>query len=233
MSTFALVHGAWHGSWCWERLTPELEALGHRVITMDLPVDDSSASFDDYADVVCGALSDDADGAPLLVGHSLAGVTVPLVAAQRPVRRVVYLCAMPPIPGLPFAQQMSQESAMLDPDYTRGLGEADSEGRYAWIDKDLARFHLFGDCDDGTVSSAFERLRPQAVSPYAVPCSLTALPTAASTYVVCTEDQIVNPEWSRRIAHEWLGADLIEMPGSHSPFLSRPADLAKLLDGLA
>jgi hypothetical protein len=49
---------------------------------------------------------------------------------------------------------------------------------------------------------------------------------------VCTEDQIVNPGWSRRIAHEWLGADLIEMPGSHSPFLSRSADLAKLFDGL-
>ena len=56
MSTFALVHGAWHGAWCWERLTPELEALGHRVITLDLRSDDSSASFDDYADAVCAAL---------------------------------------------------------------------------------------------------------------------------------------------------------------------------------
>ncbi|ULE35186.1 alpha/beta fold hydrolase [Mycobacterium sp. IDR2000157661] len=75
MSTFAMVHGAWHGAWCWDRLTPELEALAHRVVVMDLPIDDSSASFDDYADVV-----------------------VPLVAQRIPVRRLVYLCAMPPIP---------------------------------------------------------------------------------------------------------------------------------------
>jgi hypothetical protein len=66
-------------------------------------------------------------------------------------------------------QQMSQESDMLDPDYATGLGEADSEGRYAWIDKDLTRFHLFGDCDDGTVSGAFERLRPQSVTPTQCP----------------------------------------------------------------
>ena len=121
---------------------------------------------------------------------------------------------------------------MLHPDYTKGLGEADSKARYAWIDKDLARFHLFGDCDDGTVAGAFERLRPQAVYSYALPCSLTALPTVASTYVVCTEDQIVNPDWSRRIAHEWLDAEVIELPGSHSPFFSRPKALAQLLGSL-
>ena len=82
MSTFALVHGAWHGEWCWERLTPELEALGHRVITLDLPSDDESASFDDCADVICAALAD-VDGDDLIVvGHSLAGQIVPLVAAR-------------------------------------------------------------------------------------------------------------------------------------------------------
>jgi pimeloyl-ACP methyl ester carboxylesterase len=232
MSTFALVHGAWHGSWCWELLTPELEGLGHRVITMDLPLDDSSATFDDYADVVCAAVAGDGGDDLVLVGHSLAGTTVPLVAAQRPLRRIVYLCAMPPIPGLPFAQQMSQESEMLVRGYTRGLGEKDSEGRREWVDEELATTHLFGDCDRATVSSAYARLRPQALYPYGQPCSLSALPEHDSTYVVCTEDRIVNPDWSRRIAREWLDADLVEIPGSHSPFLSRPKALAKLLDGL-
>ena len=86
MSTFALVHGAWHGAWCWERLTPELVALGHRVITMDLPVDDSSATFDDYADAVCTAVTDIPGNELFLVGHSLAGVVVPLVATRRPLQ---------------------------------------------------------------------------------------------------------------------------------------------------
>jgi hypothetical protein len=61
---------------------------------------------------------------------------------------------------------------------------------------------------------------------------LSALPVVESTYVVCEEDRIMTPEWSRRIAHEWLNADIIEMPGSHSPFFSRPKALAQLLSRL-
>jgi len=231
MSTFALVHGGWHGAWCWAKLTPELVALGHRVITMDLPIDESSASFDDYADTVCAALANDTDDDLVLVGHSLAGQTVPLVAARRPMRRLVYLCAMPPVPGKPFKQQMAEESGMLNPDYTAGLGKH-GEGRRSWIDKELAHFHLFGDCDERTASAAFTRLRPQALAPYALPCSLTALPDVDTTYLLCEEDRMVNPDWSRKIARERLGADLIEMPGSHSPFLSRPRELAEVLNGL-
>ncbi|WNG92351.1 alpha/beta hydrolase [Mycobacterium sp. ITM-2016-00318] len=233
MATFALVHGAWHGAWCWERLTPELEAHGHRVVTMDLPCEDGSLSFDDYAETVCAAV-EGVDGEELvLVGHSLAGLTIPLVASRRPVRQMVYLCALLPIPGTSLAQQMSEDSEMLDPDYPKGLSAKDSEGRRTWIDKQLACHHMYGDCDDGTASAAVARIRPQATKPYRLPCSLAELPVVASTYVVCTEDRIVNPQWSRRIAHERLGADVVEMPGSHSPFLSRPKALAEVLDGVA
>jgi pimeloyl-ACP methyl ester carboxylesterase len=233
MSTFALVHGAWHGAWCWERLTPELEALGHGVIAIDLPIDDSSASFDDYADTVCAALVDVSGEDLVLVGHSLAGQIIPLVAARRPLRHLVYLCGLPAIPGQSLMQQMAQETDMLNPDYTRGLSEKDSEGRRTWIDKRLAHFHLFGDCDEDAANAAFARLRPQSVVPYKVPCPLSALPVVDSTYVVCEEDRMANPDWSRRIAHEWLNAEVVELPGSHSPFLSRPRALAELLHRLA
>jgi pimeloyl-ACP methyl ester carboxylesterase len=232
MSTFGLVHGAWLGSWCWERLTPQLEAMGHRVIAMDLPVDDSSATFDDYADVVCAALAGVGDDL-ILVGHSMGGQTVPLVASRRSLRRLVYLCGVPPIPRRTFLEQMAEESDMLNPDYPKGLGEKDSEGRRRWIDRELARFHLMSDCDESTASAVFDRLRPQSMAPYKVPCSLSAYPVVNTSYVVCDKDGMVNPLWSRRIAHEWLCADLIEIPGSHSPFLSRPAELAAMLGRLS
>jgi pimeloyl-ACP methyl ester carboxylesterase len=232
MSTFALVHGAWHGAWCWERLTPELESLGHRVITMDLPCDDGSASFDDYADVVCAAVTDCPGDDLTLVGHSLAGNTIPLVAARRPVRRLFYLCALIPIPGQPLVKQMAEDSEMLNPFYAQGLSETDSDGRRTWIDEEKAHYHLFGDCDTDTASAAFARLCPQATHPYRLPCSLASLPAVDSTYVVCAEDRIVNPDWARRSARERLHADVIELPGSHSPFLSRPTELAALLNRL-
>lgn len=233
MATFALVHGAWHGAWCWDRLTPELESRGHRVVTMDLPIEDSAASFDDYADVVCAALADEAGDDLILVGHSLAGLTIPLVAAKRPLRRLVYLCALLPIPGQSLAKQMAEDADMLNPDYSKGLSKKDSEGRRTWVDEDIARLHMFGDCDDDTAAAAYARLCPQATHPYRLPCSLPQLPRVDSTYVLCTEDRLVNPEWSRREAPQRLQADVIETPGSHSPFLSRPAHLAEVLDGLA
>ena len=48
MATFGLVHGAWHGAWCWDLLIPELERRGHSAVAMDLPCEDPKASFSDY-----------------------------------------------------------------------------------------------------------------------------------------------------------------------------------------
>ena len=62
MTTFGLVHGAYHGSWCWKQLTVQLERRGHLVLTVDLPCEDPDAGAADYADVAAGAF----DGAPTI-----------------------------------------------------------------------------------------------------------------------------------------------------------------------
>jgi len=228
VTTFALVPGAWHGAWCFERLAQALETLGHRVVTVDLPSDDPTATFDTYADVVVTALDGDADE-PIVVGHSLAGLTVPLIATRRPVQRIVYLCALVPIPRCTFVEQRDIDPDMLYPDYLEGMDVADANGLRRWVDKELARQILYADCDAEDASTAIERLRPQAQTPYVKPCTLDVFPHTPSTYIVCSEDRLVNPDWSRRVAEERLGADLVELPGSHSPFLSRPDDLAAVL----
>lgn len=231
MTTFVLVHGAWHGAWCWERLVPELETRGHSAITMDLPSDDPAATFETYADVIVETIGDSHAPDIVLVGHSLAGLTVPLVAARQPFRRLVFLCALPAIPGLSFIEQLGTEQ-MLNMGYVEGMSNADAQGRRAWTDADLARQFMYADCDDEATESAIARLRPQAQSPYSIPCPLDRYPDVPTTYIVCSEDNLVNPEWSREFAQNRLGAELIELPGSHSPFLSRPADLASTLDKL-
>ena len=228
MSTFALVHGAWHGAWCWERLTPELEARGHRVLAPDLPSDDPAATFVTYADTVVDAITGEDD--VVLVGHSLAGNTVPLVAARRPVSRIVYLCAVIPIPGKSFNEQATLEPDTFIRGYEAGLA-VDGERRSRWVDEDIARHAFYADCDEADVRAALARLRPQSMAPYDVPCPIDAFPDVPRAYVLCKEDRIVNPEWSRRVTRERLDAELVELPGSHSPFLSRPAALAAVLCG--
>jgi hypothetical protein len=66
--------------------------------------------------------------------------------------------------------------------------------------------------------------------PTSDPCSLDDYPELPTHYVVCDEDRLINPVWSRQFARERLGANLIELPGSHSPFLSRPRRLATVLE---
>lgn len=230
MTTFALVHGGWHGAWCWERLTPFLQQAGHDVVTMDLPSEDATASFDTYADVVCAALTG-CDGDVVLVGHSFGGHTVPLVAARRPVRHLVYLCAMVPDIGRSVFDQLGDEMEMLNPAYQEGLS-MDEQLRQMWTDLDIARTMFYGDCDELTIKAALDRLRPQSAFPALQPFSLTEFPAVKTTSIVCGEDQILRPEWSRPVARERIAAELIELPGGHSPFYSRPSVLADVLLGL-
>ena len=187
-------------------------------MTMDLPCDDGSASFETYADVVCAALVG-CDDNVVLVGHSCAGPTVALVAARRPVRQLVYLCAIVPDVGRSVFDQWRDDPDMLNPVYVKGLSEPDAETRTTWVDLQLARAIFCADCDEPTAKAALNRLRPQARYPYTVPFPLAELPSVRCTSVVCSDDQMVGPDWSRRVARDRLGAELIELPGSHSPFL--------------
>ena len=96
MATYVLVHGAWHGSWEWEQLTPLLEAEGHRVIAVDLP----RTTLEDNADAVRAAV--ESAGEPvILLGHSAGGMWITQAAEYVPDRiaTLVYCAAF--LPGAP------------------------------------------------------------------------------------------------------------------------------------
>jgi pimeloyl-ACP methyl ester carboxylesterase len=205
----------------WEKVTPLLQQAGHDVVAPDLPSDDGSADFDTYADVMCSALLG-CDDDVVVVGHSLGGPTATVVAARQAARHLVYLCAVVPEVGLSLVDQgLEQITPEFANGWVKGLSEPDEQGRTVWIDFDFVRKMFYADCDEPTVAAAIDHLRPQAAYPWTLPCSLIEQPSLPCTYVVCAEDQIVTAEWSRRIAHS-IGADIAELPGSHSPLLSRP-----------
>jgi pimeloyl-ACP methyl ester carboxylesterase len=161
----------------------------------------------------------------------MAGNTIPLVAARRPVTRLVYLCGLAADPGRSLLDQFAEDE-ILFLDYQAGITVADGV-RSVWTDVDLAREILYADCAPADVEAAIVSLRPQSATPYAVPCPLDALPDVPVTYVLCSEDRLVRPDWSRRVARERLGAELVELLGSHSPFLSRPGAIADVLEACA
>lgn len=171
MSLFVLVHGAYHGGWCWSRLVPELERLGHRAIAPDLPCDDPGAGYDEYVGAVVDAM--DTAGAAgaagrsstagagsdvVVVGHSLGGFTAALVAQQRPVRRLIFLCTAPVIGG-PRADEL--RARMVTARFGAMARFRDGDGRAVMSAAD-AWDGFYRDCDDATAAWAIARLRPQA-----------------------------------------------------------------------
>ena len=97
MATFVLLPGAGSDSWYWHLVVPDLEAAGHDVVAVDLPVTDDTAGFPEYADCVVDAIGDRRD--LVLVAQSLSGFVAPLVCERVPVDLMILLAAMVPRPG--------------------------------------------------------------------------------------------------------------------------------------
>ncbi len=233
MATFVLVHGGYHGGWCWDRLRAELGHRGHDSLAPDLPIDDPDASYGEYATAVVEAMtdSDDDDGDVVLVGHSLGCFVVPLIATTRNVGRLVLLNAVPTLPGAPIP--MGEASTLTDE-----LAAAeqhtffDSRGR-GLQPPAVSRSLFYNDCDDASANWALARLRPQGRRPLTDPWPLERWPDVATAIVLCRDDHVVRFESAVAAARAFLTADdPIVLPGGHSPFLSRPEHLADVLNDI-
>jgi Alpha/beta hydrolase family len=228
-TTFALVHGAWHGAWCWERLLAPLERRGHRGVPVDLPCEDPDAGLDAYADAIAAPLAGVGDDV-IVVPHSLAGLPAPLVAARRPVRRIAHLAAFIPVAGQSMADQFraSPEPILL----LEGGRESDELGRSRWIDEAATARIMYPDLPPEDVRWAFPRLRWQASRSQREPHPAEP-PDVPASSIVCAHDRIVNPAWSRRVTRERLGVEPIELPTGHFPMITAPDLLADALDTIA
>ena len=229
MTTFALVHGAWHGAWCWERLLEPLEQRGHGAVAMDLPVEDLEAGLETYADIVAAFLAPAEDDV-IVVGHSLNGLVLPLVAARRPVAALVYLCAFIPVEGQSMNDQFrsSPEPILTFSDRP----QPDGEGRSHWPDPAAATRALYPDLTDEDAAWAFAQLRPQASTTQQEACP-SGLPAVRAVSMIGAYDSGLNPAWARRVARERLGAEPIELAAGHFPMITEPEALADALDAVS
>ena len=229
MSTFALVPGAWHGAWCLSSLAKELEALGHSAIAVELESNRADATLAGLAETVAAA-TPDAHEDVIVVGHSLSGVVIPLVAELRPVAALVFLAAFVPRPGVSISEEFELGGFRLAP----GAGEGratDDQGRTYWSDRERAIELLYHDCERSEAEAAAARLLPQGQRAAREPNPLARWPGVRSAYVPCTEDRMLDREFAGEMAAR-LGVKPVAIEAGHSPFLSMPRELAALLDSL-
>jgi pimeloyl-ACP methyl ester carboxylesterase len=224
VSTFALVPGAWHGPWSWERMLDPLRERGHEVVTPDLPSEDTELGLEDYADTIERDLGDADD--VVLVPHSLGGLVGPVVAARRPLRALVYLCALVPEPGLSFGEQLSASSEPVL--LFEGGREVDELGRSHWPDVEATCRIMYADMSPEDARWAAERLRKQAQRSQT---EMSPEPPAGLRVesIIGATDLVVSPDWSRRVARERLGVEPVEIPTGHFPMITHPDLLAGAL----
>jgi pimeloyl-ACP methyl ester carboxylesterase len=234
-ATVVLVHGAWHGAWCWHKVVPALEAQDVPVVTIDLPGhgDDTGPLTDLAGDAAAlRRVLDTIDGDAVVCGHSYGGAVVSEGAAGHPVaRHLAFLTAFP----LAVGESCTSLAAVdVGPD----AGESLLGPAIVFHDDDTVTLDpaavmpaLFHDCSPGDVDFATARLGPQAKAELFGVATRAAWETIPSTYAVCTEDRSVLPALQRVLARRATHA--VEWPTSHSPFFSRPDLVVGLLAGLA
>ncbi len=237
-ATVVLVHGAWHGAWCFDRVVPLLRDAGIEAVAVDLPGHgDDPGPLGEYADDVARVVStlDAVDGDAVLLGHSYGGSVITQAGAHPSVRRLVYLCAFALADGESCATAAAGEPGVerISHDGRPNLGHTmvHHDDGTTTLTRDGARACLYADVDDATFEWAYARLGPQPMSTLVATPSTIATRSVPSTYVVCSEDQGVHPDLQRLLARRCT--DQIEWSVGHSPFANRPELVAELLVDLA
>jgi pimeloyl-ACP methyl ester carboxylesterase len=220
MTSFVLVPGAGGRSWYWHRVVAELERRGCTAVAVDLPAADDTAGLAAYADAVEAALPADP---PVLVAHSMGGLTAPLVAARVPVRGIVLLNAMVPAPGETGGDWWTatgQAAARAD--------AAASAGR-PFDPDDLADAFLHDLPPDLREHPDATSATTQSGTPFTEPWPLPAWPDVPTRVLAGREDRFFPLGFQRRVARERLGLPVEEVPGGHLLALSRPVELVDRL----
>ncbi len=238
MSTYVLIHGAWHGAWCWERVIPLLVSAGHTVVAPDLPGhgDDPTplkeVKLSSYAGRICEVI--DAQAEPvILVGHSMGGVAISQAAEQCAgrIRLLVYLAAF----LLQDGQSLKDAEARIPNTVVAPNIVLSEDGSSATVKPEVIRRGFYGDCNDGDVQWATSRLQPQATAPIVTPVRISGANygRVPRVYIECLRDAAITPPAQKAMYTAMPCQRVYGLDAGHSPFISMPDKLVEILLGLS
>lgn len=237
MSIYLLIHGAWHGGWCWHKVLPSLEKLGHRVLAPDLPslgrdkTPVNRVSLRSWRDFVCKLV--DAQPEPvILVGHSRGGIVASEVAEHRPdrIRTLVYLTGFLPRDG---ESLFDLAPRAVDSEVTPNM--VMSEDKTSSVVRDEAiRSAFYGECSEEDVALARLCLQPEPTLPLATPVHLTEanFGRVPRVYIECLRDRAITPPLQKQMVAASPCKRVLSIDTDHSPFFSRPQETVAHLHSL-
>jgi pimeloyl-ACP methyl ester carboxylesterase len=237
-ATIVLVHGAWHGAWCWNLVLDGLRSTGKSAIAIDLPGhgDDPGSLGDLHSDAAAlTEVLDAVDEPVLLVGHSYGGAVITEAGVHPSVKRLVYICALAIDRDETCATAVVEEAAKLELSFDEmpdlGAGIQVSDDGIITLEPSVAAAALYNGCSTELTDWALSKLGPQSADSLQQSPTNVAWREKPSTYVICTDDKIVHPGLQHLMAKRCT--ETIEWESGHSPFLSMPDRVASLLTDFA
>jgi len=222
-----LVHGAWHGAWCWTALQSEFDHRGIPSVAIDLP--GHGASIEPYGDLLGDAAALTALLAKqqrpvVLVGHSYGGAVISqATAALGNVIHLVYLAAFVPDVG----ENVTTMSATMPEAPSALAGAIRIDGGFSTIDPSTARDAFYAHCDPMCAVANIARLDRQPFATFTQEATHASWRSTASTYVVCTDDAAVHHSHQQLMAARCTHVETLNT--DHSPFASMPVETAEII----
>lgn len=223
-----LVHGAWHGAWCWDHVAARLRAEDIPVVAIDLPGHGASSAPLGDLSVDATALRGVLDGldAAVVCGHSYGGAVIGEGAAGHPaVRHLVYVAAI----VLDVGESCVASVTAVEPTDASALvdGMRAGDDGTVTLDPAAAADVLYHDCSPHDVARALALLSAQRMDSLQTPATAAAWRDIPTTYALCTADRAIPAALQRSFAVR--ASEVVEWPTSHSPFFSRPELVTTLL----
>jgi pimeloyl-ACP methyl ester carboxylesterase len=238
MANFVLVHGAWHGAWCWRRVSQALQQLGHSVHAVTLTglgerahLRSPSVTLETHIEDVRQLIDAEELSEVVLGVHSYAGMIGTAIADRMSdrLKHLVYVDAVLPKPGESWSSTQSQATQ------TQRLTAAAASADFSFPPPDPVVFGLH-DADHAWV---LRRQTPHPGHTYQMPLNFDAQRVAAipRTFISCTAPALATIEPSRLRAKDpafWGGAwapgcQVLEMTTGHDPMISAPSELTRIL----
>jgi len=214
---FVLLPGAGGSAWYWSLVVPLLESAGHEAIAVNLPGPDPAAGLPHYASLAAAAIDTDD---VVLVAQSLGGFTAAMTCARVPVRSLVLLNAMIPVPGETPGEWWGATGAVT------AREEAAAVGGYGEFDGAVYFLH---DVPPGVAAAGEAHQQAEADAVFESTCEFDAWPDIPLRVVAGADDRFFPVEFQRRIANERLGLEPEVIPGGHLVALSQPEAVAELI----
>jgi len=234
MNTYVLIHGSWHGAWCWHKVIPLLEQAGHKAIAIDLPghgrdwTPAGEVTMQSYVDSVVEVLDEQPEPV-ILVGHSRGGIVISQSAEARPdkVKALVYLAAFLIPNGEPMIQTALSDTESL---IVANLNLNEAAG-WHMLKAEAFQEALYADCSAEDVALAHALLTPEPNTPVGTPLQLSEanFGRIPRVYIETLQDQGVTPGLQKQMYTATPCQQVLSLNTSHSPFLSAPQSLVEHL----